>query len=88
MRGVWHVAFDREGQTLASGSSDNTVKLWDLARENQSPVNPVQQTQVTALDAAVDAPNPASNRQVMVENQVAALNPVADNPADDSQRSN
>lgn len=82
---VWHVAFDREGQTLASGSSDNTVKLWDLARENQSPVNPVQQTQVTALDAAVDAPNPASNRQVMVENQVAALNPVADNPADDSQ---
>ena len=28
---VWNVAFDPTGKTLASGSSDNTVKLWDVA---------------------------------------------------------
>jgi WD40 repeat protein len=27
---VWSVAYSPEGQTLASGSHDKTVKLWDV----------------------------------------------------------
>ena len=26
---IWSVAFDPQGETLASGSDDNTVKLWE-----------------------------------------------------------
>ena len=29
--GVWSVAFSPDNKTLASGSSDNTVKLWDVS---------------------------------------------------------
>jgi len=28
---VWSVVFSPDGKTLASGSSDNTIKLWDMA---------------------------------------------------------
>ena len=31
------VAFSPDGQTLASGSSDNTVKLWDVTRQPKAP---------------------------------------------------
>ncbi|WP_198920762.1 WD40 repeat domain-containing protein [Anaplasma marginale] len=27
---VWSVAFSPDGNTIASGSKDNTVRLWDL----------------------------------------------------------
>ncbi|MBN3880907.1 MULTISPECIES: hypothetical protein [unclassified Nostoc] len=32
--GVFSVAFSPDGQTLASGSSDNTIKLWDVRKGN------------------------------------------------------
>ena len=28
---VWTVAFSTDGKTLVSGSTDSTVKLWDVA---------------------------------------------------------
>ena len=28
---IWSVAFTSDGKTLASGSDDKTVKLWDVA---------------------------------------------------------
>jgi WD40 repeat protein len=28
---VWSVAFTPDGKTLASGSSDSTIKLWNVA---------------------------------------------------------
>jgi GTPase SAR1 family protein len=28
---IWNIVFDPEGGTLASGSEDNTVKLWDVS---------------------------------------------------------
>lgn len=31
MSAVNSVAFSRDGQTLASGSADNTIRLWDVA---------------------------------------------------------
>jgi len=31
---VWTVAFSPEGKTLASGSDDGTVKLWDVRTGN------------------------------------------------------
>ena len=30
-RGVFSVSFSSEGQTLASGSQDGTILLWDIA---------------------------------------------------------
>ena len=29
-RGVYSVAFSPDGSTLASGSKDSTIRLWDL----------------------------------------------------------
>lgn len=62
---VWHVAFDREGQTLASASSDNTVKLWDLSTDNQSPANPVQETQPATANVVAATPPDISQEQTI-----------------------
>ncbi len=35
-RGVSKVAFSRDGKLLASGGTDNTIKIWDVATRNVS----------------------------------------------------
>ena len=35
--GVYSVAFSPDGQTLASGSADKTVRLWDLRQPTAAP---------------------------------------------------
>ncbi len=34
-KGVTAVAFSRDGRLLASGSSDNTIRIWDLATKRE-----------------------------------------------------
>jgi WD40 repeat protein len=33
--GVWSVAFSPDGKTLAAGSADDTISLWDVSTQHQ-----------------------------------------------------
>ena len=53
-RPVWSVAFSPDGTTLASGSSDGTAKLWDVASQEEIATLYPHGSQVTSVDFSPD----------------------------------
>ena len=54
------VAFNRNGRTLASGSGDNTVRLWDVAAGTLSHTLEDHADQVYVTASSPDEPTPAT----------------------------
>jgi RNA polymerase sigma factor (sigma-70 family) len=56
-KGVFAFAFSQDGATLASGGTDRTIRLWDLATYREKDAIPVPLSQVSFLALTPDGTN-------------------------------
>ncbi len=74
---VWSVAFSPDGCTLASGSQDETIKLWDVQTgeclKTLRPDRPYERMNITGVTGLTEAQKATLRALGAVENEDTRL---------------